>query len=290
MVLKIWELYRGCKLHKYAVSCLYEQFQGGEDMEITIDYLQFNIGKEMVENEIINNVLFLGDREFTNIRGQLGYKECMIYKDVRLFFNGTENMGKLIQMSGHGCRTMETIINFDWYNYINYIYENKYKFSRVDIAIDCFDNELDLNIIHKEIQKGNLITYCKTYDRRNELKIKDNSVLTDTLYIGKRTSDIYFRIYDKKLERISKGMEVKEKSWIRFEVVMKHHNAEKFIEYYCNSGDMEYLIKGVINNYVKFVKDDNNKNVSRKNKIEWWEKFMQTALKLKLLRVKNIQI
>lgn len=108
-----------------------------------------------------------------------------------------------------------------------------------------------------------------------------------TLYIGKRTSDIMFRIYDKDLE-----MALKEKraiqemaSWKRLEVEFKREVAHSIVEMIAkNNQSLEELIKGVVKQELTFYLDNNHTKVPR-----FWERYLGNVAPLKISRKYEIR-
>ncbi|MGK0552593.1 replication initiation factor domain-containing protein [Enterococcus faecalis] len=103
-----------------------------------------------------------------------------------------------------------------------------------------------------------------------------------TLYIGKRTSDIMFRIYDKDLETAQKEKRAVQEigSWKRLEVEFKREVAHSVVELISqNSQTLEELMRGVVKQELTFYLDDNHTKVPR-----FWERYLGNVSPLKIPR------
>jgi phage replication initiation protein len=254
-------------------------------MKALIDWLQFTYipvvspdNEDITPNEIISDFLCLNPNDFKPRKGLYWYKEGLEHENVSVFYDGiNEGMGFHIQISGKGCRYMETIKDFQWHLFLNHLMANGCQFTRLDVAID--DRKfLNMDTIREHLQQGNVVTRFREYSKTTVYKFSENKRSSDTIYFGVRASDVFMRIYDKSME--SKG----KIDAIRFETVLKHEKAENFIKEYINPENfynLSYLIEKVINNYIRFVKKKEN-NSSRSVMADWWAEFIETAEKLSL--------
>lgn len=93
--------------------------------------------------------------------------------------------------------------------------------SRVDIAFDLFDWNIDINRIFLDWKAGKVTTRARKVSPYTEARKDDNGVISEgtTLYFGSRTSQIMLRLYDK-----GKQMKVG-KDWKRLEIEVKGERA-----------------------------------------------------------------
>lgn len=259
-------------------------------MNAFIDWLQFTV-KENEENEydltyadVIAHHLKLDVFDFTESKGMYGYKSCQQYQNIRVFFDGSIDMGIHVQISGKGCRYLESQIDgFDWNDYLGWLVFNGVKFTRIDVAIDQ-DKYFDVDKIKKHIEKNRLVTRFRTYDPRSIKRISDGKPLSNTIYFGSRSSLLFIRIYDKGLE--SDG----ELNVTRLEIVMRDERANEFVSQYLkadNFYNLSYLTIKVLNNYLRFVNGDATRK-ERATVCKWWLDFIGHMEKISLGKGKGV--
>ena len=61
-------------------------------------------------------VEFLGlqDLKFENLKGFYGYRDRLYFDGISIHYNGREDMGICVEMSGKGCRAWEKYGNSDY--------------------------------------------------------------------------------------------------------------------------------------------------------------------------------
>lgn len=112
------------------------------------------------------------------------------------------------------------------------------RLSRIDIAIDFINENVNVNSIYNQLAKGNHIVRNST-GRINNSKLTaiTNDNITSTFYIGSKGKNIksLLRVYDKKKEQIDtagilyhQGLQFN--SWVRFESVFKGSYAHQLTE------------------------------------------------------------
>nr|OTP14463.1 hypothetical protein A5888_002564 [Enterococcus sp. 9E7_DIV0242] len=157
---------------------------------------------------------------------------------------------------------------------------------RLDVALD------DRNIIPYFTVKQ-LIRKCEQgmfYSNRRKHDIYESGFQgtrrSRTLYIGKRKSDLMFRIYDKDMETASEKRVAVEEigSWKRLEMEFKRmlaHNLVKMIAYEENS--LEELIRGIVKEELTFYTDSTCKTIWQP-----WERYLGKISPIKIPRVYEV--
>lgn len=155
------------------------------------------------------------------------------------------------------------------------------RLSRIDIAVDYINEQLDLNDIYKGLSNGTLvIRYIRVNKNNNPCLIKHNAILKsfingsniETIYVGNKSSERFLRIYDKKKEQLNnKYSDLKKLSevvqWIRFEAVFRGRYAHEITEILLNSDNEKYieiLSNIFIQKYMFFTESN---NFSKKSEI-----------------------
>lgn len=220
----------------------------------------------------IIDMLGLQDIKFEQMRGRYCYADRLNYDGINIMYNGREDMGICVEMSGQGCRDFETYGNGDFQSIFDMILENwnadvekrQMNISRLDVAYDDFDNILDLGYYMQACQKGDYVSRCHDYE-----VIASNKGCS-VCHGSRRQSDVFIRMYDKKVERGRTDLE----HWIRCEIKLKDDCARGFISL---GGDVRENYFDVLNNYLRYVIPSSNEtNKSMLPSSPEWLKFVET--------------
>lgn len=218
---------------------------------------------------------------FDEIYGFHGYQSRKYFEGVSIHFNGQENMGIWVEMSGQGCRAFETYGNGDYdYLFDMILSEPKdMKITRLDIAYDDHNGIFDIKKLKKESEAENFISKFDGGAIYQPIK-KDTGI---TIEHGSKASNIFIRIYDKAKEKaLTDGSH-----WIRFEIQLRDENADSFIRLLDSIGN-KFL--GVVNNYLRYVKPTgNDSNKRRWETALYWKKFIGSAEKIKLYQKPGVE-
>ena len=106
-----------------------------------------------------------------------------------------------------------------------------------------------------------------------------------TLYLGSRKSDIFLRVYDKKLEQNKKlfasGENLIRTEWIRWELELKNERAQECVNMLLTKKETGAVCVGILSNYFRVIKLD-NENKSRCTTDKVWMRFIGEMEKLTL--------
>lgn len=253
-------------------------------MEILFDWFSFTVqsyeGKKVTPESVIADILEMDILDFKLMKGHYLYRQSLRYNDINVYFDGTEEMGIHIQISGQGCRHFENRKNFIWKDFIwTLLSWFNASISRVDIAIDTFDDSINLDRIQRKLELEEYTMLWKTWKPDDGARGKGILPIGKTIYFGTRESDVMLRMYDKK---------AKEKSdkdyWIRTELVIKSDKAENFCKMYIaeiNPRDIGQIATGILNKYISFKEyNDIDTNISRWQVSPFWSEFLNTTEKL----------
>ena len=259
-----------------------------------IDWCSLTV-KDVNKIEEVFFILGLDKNNFEFLEsGHFGYTHSCKMGSLFIYYHPERHeMGYHIVMSGQACRDYEIALSereFDWADFFYWALHFKAKFTRLDVAIDCFDNELELSKIRATLRKGGCITRIKYVSEYAKIETSDGSIAGRTLYFGSRTSDLMIRMYDKKQERLDKHYVVPFDTWVRCELEIKHDAANNFAEIIANGNDLGLVVKGVLSNTMRFVKGTkdkiisakNNKNQDRLETTDWWDNFIGNVQCLKI--------
>ena len=275
-----------------------------EQLTAIIDWLEFTV-HDLAVDSIINLILKLDPNDFMEInKGRFGYQKQKIWNAGTLFLlynndSGDGAMGVHIIMTGQACRQYEA--NKSIPNIITNTKRTlaRHKFTRIDIAIDDeHDRVIVFDKFLKYSEDGNISSLWYKYSLLMEKRISDTETLGRTLYFGSKKSKLFMRVYDKKLEQIKKlkvNQEQKEEllkaqsEWTRMELVFREERANMAADYIEMQGQIGILIRGVLNQYIRFLEPNptsKNQQKRRWDTARWWEEIIDDVSKIQLKQKK----
>ncbi|MBQ6430888.1 MAG: replication initiation factor domain-containing protein [Oscillospiraceae bacterium] len=232
-------------------------------------------------DDFINSVLNLGGLKWlVEDHGRYGYSKTTSFGAVKILSEGRPDMGICLEMQGQGCRELEQLCGRDiFYSLLTTKLAGRINATRIDFAVDDFQNKLKLSKIEKKVANGGLVSPLE-----NKLVQKGLANTNGhTVYIGSRSSCLV-RIYDKAAEQNTSF------PWTRVEIEIRHAAAEQLrklvVDQISNNCPDKYteIVKmgiGVIADKIRFI-DRKDKNVSRCPTCKWWSEFLDGAKPLHL--------
>lgn len=211
---------------------------------IIFDWLSFT-SKHHSPTQLVK-ALGLEQVPWQNIKGARGYRDRMYFGSISVHFNGREDMGVWVEMSGQGCRTFESLSTLGdcWQDIFWFIFKEDLKVTRLDVAYDDHTGLLDMDTMERDTKHEHFVSkfdwWTVTYGSPGT-----------TLMFGSPKSDLRIRIYDKARERNCEAGT----HWIRIEIQMRDSRAKKFLEleFEHQMGD---AFCGVLLNYLRYVEPD----------------------------------
>ena len=246
---------------------------------IIYDWLSLSSKVHTVEQMI--KIIGFTEAKFQENYGFYGYSKRITYEGVSILYGGhSADMGVMLDMSGQGCRTFETLGSGDWeslFNLIKYWQPKKLmNISRLDIAYDDHEKILDIVKISADTEAGHYIAKTRNFEVINSSKGR-------TVTHGSKASGVFMRIYDKAKER----GHTDGRHWIRLELQLRDKNALGFIQ---NETAIGKKFLGVVYNYLRYVipsVTDTNKR--RWSDADYWQNFIQSAEKIRIYQKPGIE-
>lgn len=250
-----------------------------QSLEVIFDWIEFTI-KDIKHEDIILQVLEMEIANFTSLeRGRYGYRQCLIYGNILVLYDGREDMGVHVILTGQGCREYEnkdTLLNL-----LKRINDKKGKLTRIDIAIDDkIGKIIPFNKIIEDIKQGNVVSRWKSSLKLLKRDLSTGKVIGETLNLGARSSEIYMRIYNKGLEQKEKDPTLQH--WVRMELEIKKKKAEKLHKILLEINNIGVIVAKVILNYIRFLTPSKDKNKSRWEIRPYWQNILKETEKLSL--------
>lgn len=230
---------------------------------ILFDWLTFT--SHCDSPDTITELLGLQDVSWQKMdKGRNGYRQRYFFENISILFDGAENMGVCVDMSGTGCRAFETYSRISWEVLMDVLYHNSgdYNVTRLDMAFDDHTGILDIDELRDDTDSHMYVS------RSRQWKVEYGSQGT-TIYHGSPRSNMYIRIYDKAAER-----DLQDVHWIRVEMQMRDDIAFGFIAGLTKTPVGEQF-RGVLHNYLRYVVDPGtDENMSRWPMADYWAELI----------------
>lgn len=219
------------------------------------------------------DMLGLNDVVWENVKGAHGYKQRLYWNCISIHYDGSEDMGVWLELTGQGCRAFETYGNGNYEGLFQEVLLNpgEMKLTRLDVAFDDHDGILDIMQLCDDTRNGEFVS------RFGEYQViygsKGNSINH-----GSMKSEIFIRIYDKAMERgYTDGSH-----WIRVEIQLRRDRALAFIKQPGSAGEK---FAGVLGNYLRYIDEPDDAEDS--NRWRWptkayWDELLTNAERIRL--------
>ncbi|MEN3156745.1 replication initiation factor domain-containing protein [Priestia aryabhattai] len=256
-----------------------------------VDWVQATF-KNVEVSQLITDILKLDfDSFYEAERGSLGYKKCKKYGHISVFYDGKEDMGVHLQMTGQGCREYEALGKSTWKELFFDSFCYNVNFTRLDIAIDDFEGYFKISSLKRKIKDRLLVSKFKDATNIEKVNIDTGESKGETIYYGSSQSRIQIRMYEKNFERKNKGHELEEglKVWNRTEVQARDERANKIAEIIMlneeGSETVGQVVAGILKYYLRFTVKGKDSNRSRWKTAPFWDKFLGNVEALRLTDV-----
>ena len=233
--------------------------------------------------ESLNLIDILGERSLMK-KAISGYSVGYTYGNHDFSFaiyyhHQYARMGVLVKFSAQSLAYYQGQTNLYVYEVLQKMQSQIYEVrcSRIDIALDFINEGINITEIQNQYNNKELkIMVMRERNGKIEQITKSHSIhgITEgsefqTIYLGKRDSPLYMRVYDKKHEQISnrgsRCSEAKEyNDWVRFELEIKKDYAHSLTEALLNTNcqtEFKEIILGFFIQKFYFVTVENNKYV-----------------------------
>lgn len=233
----------------------------------------------------IKQVLGIPDLEMEYFDwGRNTFKEHIRFSNI--IIQRKDETNYQLSLSGQGCREFENLSKYNWLELIAILKEFAYcKFTRLDLAIDDFQEHFNVARIRQYLQKKLVITRLEDYDDRKKHKIKTGQPIMDSIYLGSINSRLSINFYDKKLEQDNKDKESDGSwdSWTRTELRLKKEYADQTADMILlYNMDLGKVAFGILSKNIRFIKrSGKDKNLRRRDESTWWLNFIGKVEKLK---------
>lgn len=236
---------------------------------IIIDWLEFTILQASALDWAFA-FLCVDSANFEDLtKGGLGYKRQLYYNNIRIYFDGNEGMGTHIQISGKGCRYLESQ-GKNLYKMLYTLHDmDNINLTRLDLALDTTDN-----ILSKMLDSISNNLFSSRSQSIRVISSYTNSYLqADTLYIGSRSSLLMVRVYNKALEQ---GLDA---DWYRIEIVFKKERIRLAVPFLRQG--VPHAFAGILNNYFRPLECLKSQKC-RSPTADYWVDFLGSVAKISI--------
>lgn len=235
--------------------------------------------------EQIQQVLGLAELEMVyNDWGRNTFKEHIVFSNI--IIQRKDECTYQLSLSGQGCREFEQLSKYTWLELFSILKEfTNCKFTRLDLAIDDFQEHFTVERIRQYLDKGLCITRLEEYEDKKRKKVSTGESVMDSIYLGSMSSRLSINFYDKKLERDNKEKESDGSwdSWTRTELRLKREYADQAADMILlYNMDLGRVAFGLLSKNMRFVKRrGTDKNIRRREESVWWLNYIGKVEKLK---------
>lgn len=229
--------------------------------------------------------LALPEISWEKTRGAHGYQDRLFWEHISIHYNGREDMGVWLEMTGQGCRAFETFGTGDYLSLFQEAFDEPeaVHMTRLDVAFDDHSGILPIQQIADdtlELEDGVPVhVVSKFRSRQVEWQHHDGDPRAGlSIYHGRKVSDCLIRIYDKAAER-----HFFDRHWVRVELQLRDERALAFAQSVAAGEDIGQIYCGVILNYLRYNDPDPfDSNRWRWPLKDYWAEFLGGAARIRL--------
>lgn len=270
---------------------------------VQLDWISFTVTASMTVEDVIQFMGF-SPALFTDMpKGANGYRQMKRYEDISVLYDGSENMGIHVNVSGNSVSALlasfkETLSDnncpfgkaYDYWEedilslFCKDVLEIG-QFTRLDIAIDDLGcNYYSLDELLEKLKCKMVVSRFRSYRNVCESSMTGEK-LGHTIYFGSRKSSIMFRVYDKKLEQ-NKGFSPDDNNyihseWVRWEMELHKERANELANVLMQKKTLGFIAFGILTYYFRIIQIDDS-NRSRCSNEPKWDAFTNGIEKLRL--------
>lgn len=252
---------------------------------VLIDWITFT--SKIWSIEQLKTTLGLFDQEWTLAEyGRYGYKRKEVFNGVSILYDGRLNedgeddMGVCVEISGQGCRALESFGGIEWLPFLAFLMaeENEFKITRLDLAYDDHIGVLDKLRLKLDTDDGNYRSKFRTWEIRYGSK-------GFSIYHGSKQSQVMIRIYDKAAER---GL-IDGTHWIRVELQLRDDNAAGAIKAYLDHQILGKVFGGILATYLVYCEESDDSNKSRWQPTDYWCELIKDAQRIRIAAAPGVE-
>jgi hypothetical protein len=257
---------------------------------VLIDWITFTVLDAESPEAVIKDWLGIEPDLFVPGNGYVrGYYQCRGFGSI---FVGSDPFGfakgVCVSMSGQGCRQFEQaggimLPEQGKNSLIERLHTaENVNVTRIDLAADDMAGKLDMALIAAKVSASQVRSRLTSYSKTTSKERGYGEKTATTVYIGAKSSDLRFRIYDKAKEHYDplQDNDGWNKHWVRVEMVCRGEYAEAVVGHLCNDDTAAGCFGRLIRGHLEFIERDDS-NISR------CTVDLRTANEARILRAKT---
>lgn len=98
------------------------------------------------------------------VKGAHGYRDRLYWEKISIHYNGREDMGIWLEMSGQGCRAFESFGSGDYEGLFQEVFSNPgdMHITRLDVVFDDLEGLLDIEAVCGDARKAEYVSKFRT--------------------------------------------------------------------------------------------------------------------------------
>lgn len=292
---------------------------GGECVEdcAIIDWLTFSHRFYGVEDAmaLLGLAGASGWREESGSRMHYEFRRILQHITIHYTNNSKKFMsGCCVEMSGQGCREFETYSRVTWQNLISFLYSEsrltcrsavevedlpgvqqiidvdldrrRCQVSRFDLAFDDHSGLIDIDCMADQARRLEYTAFKRKLQIVADSDIADPDHVGVSVNHGARSSDVFIRFYDKRVERGRFDLP----HWIRGEIQLRHDAAQGALELLYDTGfNIGFVYSSILNRYLQYRDRTGDSNRARWPVSDWWSNFVGSVAGVSIISRKDVE-
>lgn len=239
-----------------------------------IDWLEYTLFSDLKETLLM---LQIDTNGISECGGRLGYKKGLTIQDILILHDGKKEMGIHVRLSG---KALAQYVNVK--NLMERIIKAQGKITRLDLALTIEKHKLTIEEVTKRLQKGLVSSRWREYSLVESAKISGEKT-GKTLYLGKRSSNVFCRYYDKKAE--SNGLIDGE----RLELELKKEAADIAAREIVNGRSSSKVMIDILSKYIKIFSEKKGQNKARWVLDKEYQSLIRGAESIKMTKPQELK-
>lgn len=259
-------------------------YVGSQGLSLWLDYL--GISFKMRTPEMLIKIFFDDRIELFTKRdsGRYGYNVAYSFGGLPFItiYGKRDSPESFIDLSGSGIRLMEMLLigqGFVWSNFLKRALDNGGKATRIDFAFNDMSRMFEISDLYQKLMADE---YTQKFRNDPQYHV-DGKNGGATIYFGSRSSEVFFRFYEKDKEQAKKHFVEPEAIPVknRYEIELKQNRAQTMIEHIAKGQDIASELLAYFRDYLQFYSRSvvglTKKEIAKLDIWQPWKVFLDEA-------------
>ncbi|MBZ1516703.1 replication initiation factor domain-containing protein [Leuconostoc mesenteroides] len=259
-------------------------YVGSQGLSLWLDYLGMSFKMRTPETLI---KLFFDNRLDLFVKrdsGRYGYNVAYSFGGLSYItiYGKRDSPESFIDFSGSGIRLMEMLLigqGLVWSHFINIALANGGKATRMDFAFNDMSRMFEIPELYQKLMTDEYTQKFKS----DPQYYADGKNGGSTIYFGSRSSEVFFRFYEKDKEQAKKHFVEPEAIPVknRYEIELKQKRAQTMAEHVANGKDIASELLAYLRDYLQFYNQPvvglDKKEIAKLDQWQPWVVFLEQA-------------